>query len=97
MGQLTYGDLLELLGMSNWQFILLAVLGMLAYAAITTVRRTGGVGKVVAGRRLLPAFQGIYISYAGSDEGVGVVYKQSVEDFEMVFKFSNYFGMFYEP
>lgn len=67
MGQLTYADLLDLLGMSNWQFILLAVLGMLAYAAFTTVRRTGGVGKVVAGRRLLPAFQAIYISYVGSD------------------------------
>lgn len=97
MGQLTYGDLLDLLGMSNWQFILLAVLGMLAWAAISTVRKTGGVGKVVAGRRHLPAFQGIYISYLGNDEGVGVVYRQSVEDFEMVFKFSNYFGLFYEP
>lgn len=67
MGQPTYGDLLEMLGMSNWQFILMVVLGMLAYAAFTTVSRTGGVGRVVAEKKLLPAFKGIYISYAGSD------------------------------
>lgn len=43
----------------------------------------------------MPAFKAIYISFQGNYDDIGAIYNQAVEDFEMVFKFSNYFAIYY--
>lgn len=37
MGQLTYGDLLAWLGLSNWQFILLSIFLLLIWVGLRTL------------------------------------------------------------
>jgi hypothetical protein len=95
MGQLTYADLLDSLGLTNWQFIALALLVLFLWVTVKTLWRVGGIDKVKVARKLVPEFKAVYISYEGSYDSIGTIYSQSVEDFEMVFKFSNFFAIYY--
>ena len=46
MAQLTYGDLLEWLGLSNWQFIALAIVVIMLWPLIASLWKMKIVGKV---------------------------------------------------
>jgi hypothetical protein len=97
MGELTYADLLEWLGLSNWQFVLLSLVALLVWVGVRTAWEVGGVGRVRVARKLMPGFQAVFISYEGSYSSIGAVYAQAVEDFQMVFKFSPSFALYYPP
>lgn len=56
MGQFTYSDLLEFLGLSNWQFILVALIIFFIYAAISTLWKVGGLGKIKVSKKVVPKF-----------------------------------------
>lgn len=95
MGQPTYADLLEFLGLSNWQFITLSLFIFFLWVTVKTLWRVGGINKVKVTRKLIPKFKAVYISYEGNYDSIGAIYSQSVEDFDMVFKFSNSFAIYY--
>jgi hypothetical protein len=69
---------LEFTGLSNWQFILLALFLLLLYAAVSTLWKVGGISKVKVAKKMVPEFKAIYISYEGSYDSIGVIYSQSV-------------------
>lgn len=96
MSQLTYKDLLDWLGLSNWQFITIAIIIILLWPLVTSLWKMKIVGKVKVDRVRMEAFKCVYISYEGSYDDLGTIYSQAVEDFRMVFKFSNYFVIFYD-
>jgi hypothetical protein len=56
MSQFTYSDLLETLGLSNWQFILIALVIFFIYAGLSTLWKVGGFGKVNANKKVMPKF-----------------------------------------
>ena len=95
MGQFTYSDLLEYLELSNWQFILIALVILFIYAAISTLWKVGGMGKINVNKKEVPRFEAVYISYEGDYGDIGVIFNQAVEDFLMVFKFSSFFAIYY--
>jgi hypothetical protein len=95
MAQPTYQDLLDALGLSSWQFLLLLLGALLFWSLGTWLWQLRIVGKVKIDRAQLPTFKAIYISYWGSYDDLGVIYSQSAGDFQTVFKFSNSFAIFY--
>ena len=78
MGELTYADLLQLLGLSNWQFVALSLLILFLWVTVKTLWRVGGIDKVKVSRKLIPSFKAVYISYEGSYDSIGAIYSQSV-------------------
>ena len=96
MGQPTYKDLLDYLGMSNWQFILLALTLLVLYPLITNLWKMKIVGKIKVNKVRMKGFQCVYISYLGTYSDITTIYNQCAGDFKMVFKFSNNFAIFYE-
>lgn len=95
MAQLTYGDVLTYLGLSNWQFIAITLVIICVWSFVSMLFKMGAVNKIKVTRKMLPSFKAIYISYEGSYNNIGTIYNQSVGDFEMVFKFSNNFAVYY--
>jgi hypothetical protein len=81
MGQITYADVLEFLGLSNWQFIALALVVLFAWATLSTLWKVGGINKVKVAKKMIPSFHALYISFEGSYDSIGIIYNQSVEDF----------------
>jgi len=43
--------------------------------------KIGALNKIKVTKKSMPAFKAIYISYEGSYDEIGVIYKQAVEDF----------------
>lgn len=76
--------------------MLIVLIIMLLWPVVVVVYNTGLLGKVKVDRVVLPAFKCVYISYLGSYDDIGKIYSQAVEDFKMVFKFSNYFTILYD-
>lgn len=78
MSQLSYADLLDAIGLSNWQFVLLVVLGLMGYAAISMCWQIGAVrNKDVPVRKVrLPTFHAVIISYEGSYDDIGTIFSQ---------------------
>lgn len=89
-----YKDLLDFVGLSSWQFIALVIVVLALWPLLLILWKTGG--KVRVSRVVLPSFKCVYISYLGSYDDIDKIYSQSVEDFQMIFKFSNYFAIFYD-
>ena len=96
MAQLNYNDLLNFLGLSNWQFITLAVVLLIGWAVVATFWKIGALKKVEVLIGFMPLLKCVYISYLGSYDHFDRIYSQSAEDFDMIFKFSNYFCIFYD-
>lgn len=63
MAQWTYNDLLVTLGLSNWQFVGLSLLLLLAWSFLTMLCKMGAIGKLKVEKMNLPAFDAIFISY----------------------------------
>ena len=96
MAQPTYKDLLDYLGLQNWQFILIALFLVVLYPLVVNLWKMKIVGKIKVKKLRMKGFHCVYISYYGSYSDITTIYNQCVEDFKMVFKFSNYFAVFYE-
>ena len=96
MAQPTYKDLLDFLGLSNWQFVALAILVLAIYTLITNLWKMKIVGKIKVDRVKMNGFKCVYISYLGSYNDFNTIYNQCIGDFRMVFKFSNYFAVYYD-
>lgn len=78
MAQFTYADLLDFLGLSNWQFVALALLLLLLWTTLSTLWKVGAIDKVKVAKKLIPEFSAVFISYEGSYDNIGVIYSQSV-------------------
>lgn len=64
--------------MSNWSFIGLTLLLLFAWVIISTLWKVGAIDKVKVTKNIIPSFEAIYISYEGSYESIGIIYKQSI-------------------
>lgn len=66
MAQITYADVLQYLGLENWQFIGLALLLLAVWSVLVVLYKMGAIRKVQVNRQKLSSFEAVYISYEGS-------------------------------
>lgn len=54
MAQLTYGDLLSYLGLSNWQFMVLTFIALFLWVTVSALWKVGAIDKVKVVKKVMP-------------------------------------------
>lgn len=66
MAQTTYKDVLDYLGLENWQFIGLILVLLAIWAVFVVFYKVGAINKIQVNRIKLSSFEAVYISFEGS-------------------------------